>query len=55
MGLCMPGAGGFAFKAFAKTFTHTTVAFVAFLTSLQKTYRVAAIPATLLRVTVVMW
>lgn len=51
MGFCMPGTGKFAFRAFWKTFTHTTVAFVAFLASLQKNYQAAAILATLLQVT----
>lgn len=43
MGFCVPGTGGFAPRAFAKTFTHVTVAFVAFLASVQKADHVAAI------------
>lgn len=43
MGFCIPGTGGFASRAFARTFTHITVALVAFLASLQRTYHVAAI------------
>lgn len=43
MGFCIAGTRRFAFRAFTKAFTHTTVAFAAFLASLQKTYHVAAI------------
>ena len=40
------------FKALEKTFAQTTVAFVAFLASLQKTYNAAAILATLLQLNI---
>lgn len=36
MGFCMPGTGGFAFKALEKTFAQTSVAFVAFLAPWKK-------------------